>query len=74
MSEALLIAIAAAGLWYGGSSAVHGAKKVGHKVEQIYKHFGPCYIDPKTEQWRGHCPTSQTVNPEKDPTKDIVQI
>ncbi len=35
--QVLLVAVAAAGLWYGGSKIFHGVKKVAHKVEHVFK-------------------------------------
>jgi hypothetical protein len=35
--QVLLIAVCAAGLWYGGSKVVHAMKKVAHKVEHVIK-------------------------------------
>ena len=37
-ASVILIAAAAAGLWLGGKATVHGAKKVVHKIEHVFKH------------------------------------
>lgn len=36
--QALLIALAAAGLWYAGSKTVNGVKKVNHAVAAKFHH------------------------------------
>ncbi len=34
----LIVAVVAAGLWFGGKAAVHGVKNLGHKIEHVFKH------------------------------------
>ncbi len=36
--QAMLIALAAAGLWYGGSKTVSGVKKVNHAIAAKFHH------------------------------------
>ena len=36
--QALLVAVVVGGLIFGGGKAVHGLKKLGHKIEHVIKH------------------------------------
>ena len=42
MSQAIVIAVIAAGLWFGGHEAVKGVKKLSRETVCIVKYGRPC--------------------------------